>query len=441
MRAHASIPWTFAVALGCAGPTAPTIGTSPDDLDRTPAADLDAPPEPCEGLPTEMRVLGTIFSPLGHPVGGVEVHGEGAAAPVLTDAVGRYQLMLPGPGAVSLGGRWSWPERSCVGVPPKFTVLGPEGAQIRMNMRDIHLVTAPQCVHDVTWGDDAARWLIAETPRGWERLGHLQPGAVALPCDLDRLVVVGTSDAGVWEAPATSGTWAVPLQPAPTRAIRLQDASGNPLEGVADTPWGAIPTDAKGALDLAWPDAAAPLFARAPGHVPAEPSGSGEVRLQPSRPIEVRCAGHAGDRCEEAPWIEVGGTTFPCRHDGKGRAVCDRPVDAASVVHGGGLAIGVASTEDVAWIDHRGISGSVDLTGTPARCEVWAIRDPGAASRGPKTTVIRAPCSAATSTRIGPLSPGTWTLSVLDAAGRSEQRVDVGAGNVSVTRAAAVPWR
>ena len=268
MRAHASIPWTFAVALGCAGPTAPTIGTSPDDLDRTPAADLDAPPEPCEGLPTEMRVLGTIFSPLGHPVGGVEVHGEGAAAPVLTDAVGRYQLMLPGPGAVSLGGRWSWPERSCVGVPPKFTVLGPEGAQIRMNMRDIHLVTAPQCVHDVNWGDDAARWLIAETPRGWERLGHLQPGAVALPCDLDRLVVVGTSDAGVWDAPATSGTWAVPLQPAPTRAIRLQDASGNPLEGVADTPWGAIPTDAKGALDLAWPDAAAPLFARAPGHVP-----------------------------------------------------------------------------------------------------------------------------------------------------------------------------
>lgn len=441
MRTLASSPYTFVLALGCSEPMSPPIGTSPTDLDRTPAGDLDAPAEPCEGLPTEMRVLGTIFSPLGHPVGGVQVYGEGADAPVTSDAVGRYQLLLPGPGAIHLGGRWSWPERSCVGVPPKFTVLGPAGAQLRMNMRDIHLVTAAQCAHEVTWGDDAPRWVLAQTPRGWERLGNLAPGTLAIPCDAQSLTVLGPTDIGTWGDTGAAGAWTVKMQPGPTRAVRVQDASGNPLLGVVDTPWGPIPTDAEGALDLAWPDVEAPMFARAVGHVPAVPSASGEVRLQPSRPLEVRCAGHAADRCEEVPRVQVGGAEFPCRHDTKGRAVCDRPADTAAVVLAGGLAVGVASTEDVAWIDHRGIGGALDLTGTPSRCEVWAIRAPGRTTSAPTTTFVRAPCSAAGTTRVGPLSPGTWQIDVLDDAGHSTQTVEIQDAVVSAARAEAKAWR
>lgn len=444
MRASGFAAWSFVPALwaACGVTEGPALGTSPADLDRTPSPDLDAPAEPCEGLPTEMRVLGTIFTPLGHPVGaGVDVYGDGATAAATTDAVGRYQIMLPGPGAITLGGRWSWPERSCVGVPPKFTVLGPEGAQIRMNMRDIHLVTSAQCPREVQWGDEDARWVIAETPRGPERLGRLAPGTLAIPCDTQSLTVLGPADAATFTDVQREGPWAIPLRPATTRAVRLMDASGNPMEGVADTPWGPIPTAPDGTLDLAWPDEASPLYVRAAGHVPGQPSASGELRLQPSRPLEVRCAGHAADRCEELPIIEVGGSRFPCRHDSKGRATCDRPADTAAVVFGGGLAVGVASTEDVAWIDHRAIAGAIDLAHTTGRCDVWALREVRGARKGPTTTFVNVPCSASGTTRIAPLSTGTWEVTVLDDVGRSRQRIEVGSAPVAAQRAEVEPWQ
>ena len=150
-------------------------------------------------------------------------------------------------------------------------------------------------------------------------------------------------------------------------------------------------TNAEGHYDLRFdPDRTSEVSAQAMNYIEQEerlrvapdmPDLVIDWVLEPSRDLQVFCAGLPDDSCGDVmplmctlPWIPFGTLC----HTVDNQALCTCP-EGKSAVRGGGQSVEVAPGQQVAWLDFRvngGLEGLVALQGSPLGCEIMAYRLP-----------------------------------------------------------------
>lgn len=140
-----------------------------------------------------------------------------------------------------------------------------------------------------------------------------------------------------------------------------------------------------------------------------------DLFLEPSRKVDVRCAGLEDDSCAWVPLVQCTEPHLPlgtlCDEQG-GEVVCRCPSGEAAI-RGGGHAVLVAPDEEIAWLDFRdegALSGRVLLDGEPVRCRLNATHGLGVGVSGLAMRVDT--CFEDGSFELANLEPGTWTLEV-----------------------------
>lgn len=443
-------PAPIAALWLCACATTTVLPAPPDLVGE--ARPIPDPPNTsarCEGQPFTLITLGATYTPDGVPVPGAPIavgDPEGERAIVRTDDKGKYQVTLEHADWVSPADTRGTPPTICVAIPNNIKIVPPNGAPMRMFMRENNFLVPPHCPFTLAV-DAQMTWPATLYAHNGEEVFALDvlsgPPAepIQLPCDTPGVMllsgdqVAGAEDCAVGAGFAcTDAAHAATLQtrPATRWSTTVVDAAGAPLAGVAvRTAWGVHKTNTEGLVTLTVPTADAPVDLARAGfvtrHLPTLPQGS--VTLQPSRRVEVRCAGAVDDRCQLVPWSRPADApdaeATPCALLGNLGAVCDVPSQGDAVLLGGGTATLLPADRQVGWVDLRALRGGIQgqLTqaegSPPSTCAWRATRSLGwmdelSAALSPdsaRTRVLSGRCRDG-AFKATALSPGSWTLEV-----------------------------
>jgi hypothetical protein len=424
---------------------------APADLvgEARPIPDQATEASKCEGQPFTLITQGGTFTADGAPVPGAPIavgDPEGEHAVVRTDDKGKYQVTLEHADWVSPADARGTPPSICVAIPNNIKIVPPNGAPMRMFMRENNFIVPAHCPFSLTV-DPKMTWPATLYAHNGEEVFVLDALAapptapLQLPCDTPGVMLLSADQVAGDEGCAVGAGFActdaphtatLRARPATSWSATVVDPSGAPLAGVrVSTRWGTHETNAEGLVTLTVPTADAPVDLARGGfvarHLPALPDGP--VTLQPARRVEVRCAGAVDDRCQLVPWSRPADApdaeATPCALVGSLGAVCDVPAQGDAVLLGGGRATLLPASREVGWIDLRALRGGIkgQLTapdGAPPTACVWrATRSIGwlddlRAASSPdsaRTRVLSGRCRDGRFEATA-LSPGGWTVEV-----------------------------
>jgi hypothetical protein len=440
--------WAAVLVAAAACAPAPTVAP-PTDVDPTPRARwADPVPGPCEPNPFEMIAHGVAYTPAGLIVPGVAV---GRAVPpwelpeilARTDARGAFEVAVPSGTRLAFVDRHAAPASWCQALP--FPIAFKDEAAkkgARMHMRANNALVAQNCPIRVRINpappDGAHAELLIADGDGVRRAGRAVLGAaldIPAPCDASWALI---GEAG-WVRMGASGALFHAARDgegrlAPTRQVTVRLTGGDALAGVSV--WSAVGerrTDAAGAVTLTLPTGPASLTLRGPGLAGervtlAEGDDIWELQPAPGRAVEVRCAGGVGAICPAIPSVRhPDGALTRCARDPDHRVWCDLPV-SDGVVGFAGRWTSVPEGAAVGWIDLRGLGHELKAQ-LPGACTATATRRVDTLSARwsalrdePRWSAASAACTEDGLLRLGPLSPGAWTVEIDPAGGPPVRR-------------------
>jgi hypothetical protein len=425
------------VACAPAPPVAP-----PTDIDPTARPRWEDPgPAGCAPNDFVMVAHGVAYTPAGLTVPGVAV---GRAVPpwelpeilARTDTRGAFEVTVPSGTRLAFVDRFAEPASWCQALPFPIAFKDEAArATARMHMRANNALVAHNCPIrariDPPPRDGAHAELLISDLGGVRRAGRVLLGAaldVPAPCDANWALI---GDDG-WVRLGTAlfqrdREGAATL--APVRQVEVELTGDLATAGISVvSAIGERRTDAAGKAQLTLPAGPAPLTIRGPGLagegvvLPADVD-RWTIQPAPGRAVEVRCAGAVGARCPAIPAVRrADGPTGRCERDPDHRTWCDLPVGDAVIGFAGHWTT-VPEAAAVAWIDLRGVGYEVTAQ-LPGACTALATRrvDTLAARwqalrDEARWSAVSAACAPDGLLRLGPLSPGVWTVEIDPAGG------------------------
>lgn len=435
--------------LGCE----PALQRQPDALAKV------GLPEPaplgCEANPKfAVTITGAVYDRTGAPISGVRLGVWREALRsyehlATTDAQGAYRLHNERPSPLRMLDFDGTPNEYCGGVPSRFKVEVPDGAQARMLLEQHNFVVPDLCVQHVqipALPDEAPVELFVSRQAVGRSFGLFASGTthrLRVPCDADGVAAAGAGHRST--SPGGGPPGFTPWGPDRATALTLRPAA--PVRGtVSPAAEGAIVSGglaparvgADGAFETWLANPTGWLQLSAPGFVPdvereVHDGEQLQLSLAPARWARVRCLGLLDDRCTVLPVVRDAAGDRPCRWRRDGHAACDLPVDHTATLLLDGLALEVPVGVSEAWFSYTALTGeaTVAAASTPS-CAAWAWREASLwqltwerLTHTPRLRVVQGACASDGVVRFAPLSEGTWRLTVLGPEGWTEQRTVV----------------